>query len=38
VFIHGIAARTLTGIKKAVESGTADPGPPARGYRRIPDA
>jgi len=31
VFIHGIAARTLAGIKKAVESGTGDPGPPARG-------
>src|SRR5438105_9179303 len=31
VFIHGIASRTLAGIKRALERPTIDPGPPARG-------
>jgi len=31
VFIHGIAARTLAGIKREAERVTVDPGPPARG-------
>jgi len=34
VFIHGIASRTLAGIKRELEGATTDPGPPARGERR----